>query len=68
MIQPSAQDAPLWNITYTYDRPSPAGPYKGHATVRNPYDVGDTFHALFGRATITACRTARLVTERREHR
>jgi len=45
-----------YQVTYTYDNPSPAGPYKGRWTVDRRYQRGEGINAPFGRATVKSCR------------
>lgn len=46
-------------ITYTYDNPSGAGPFKGKAVVDSKYSKGDNYYGPFGAATIRSCRAIR---------
>ena len=46
----------MYRITYTYDNPHGAGPFKGKATVGDKYSKGDTYYGPFGAATIVSCR------------
>lgn len=45
-----------YKVTYTYDNPSCAGPYKGSTTSDVPYKRGDNIRAAFGAATVKSCR------------
>ena len=42
-----------WRISYTYDNPSNAGPFRGRDTVKGDKPVkGDSHYGIFGMATI----------------
>lgn len=49
-----------WHITYTYDNPHGAGPFKGKAVVfhHTKPEKGELYYAPFGRATIKSVRKA----------
>ena len=46
----------MYKISYTYDNPHGAGPYKGKTTSDVKYSKGDSIAAVFGRATVVSCR------------
>jgi len=42
-----------WRVSYVYDNPSPAGPFKGRTTVTGDKPTkGNGIYAIFGMATI----------------
>lgn len=49
-----------FKVTYTYDEPSPAGPFKGSMTADRRYKRGDSVWAVFGRATVKSCREVKI--------
>lgn len=44
-----------YKITYTYDNPSGAGPFKGKAVVDEKLAKGDSYYGPFGAATVVSC-------------
>lgn len=46
----------MFKVTYTYDSPSNAGPFKGHTITQTKFNKGDYIQAPFGRATVVSCR------------
>lgn len=46
----------MFKVTYTYDNPSSAGPFKGSTTTATKFNRGDYIQAPFGRATVVSCR------------
>lgn len=46
----------MYKVTYTYDNPSAAGPFKGSMRIDYKVSKGDTIFAPFGRATVVSCR------------
>lgn len=46
----------LYIVSYKYDRPSPAGPFRGRTEVPVRLAKGDSFRAVFGMATVVSCR------------
>lgn len=49
----------MYRVTYTYDSPSGAGPFKGRMSVSTQYRKGDSIAAPFGRATVVSCRAVK---------
>jgi len=49
----------MFKITYTYDNPHGAGPFKGRATVPTKYARGDSYYGPFGTATVVSCRAVK---------
>lgn len=47
---------PRYRVTYTYLRPSSAGPFEGRAEVGEKYRRGDEIPAIFGMARVKSCR------------
>jgi hypothetical protein len=45
----------MYKVSYTYDNPSGAGPFKGSAIVGSKQIKGEGWYGPFGHATITAC-------------
>ncbi len=50
----------MYKVTYTYDNPSGAGPFKGSMKVNEKYSKGDSIYAIFGRATVVSCRLVKV--------
>jgi hypothetical protein len=48
-----------YKVSYTYDNPSGAGPFKGKMTIDYKVIKGDTIFAYFGRATVVSCRVVK---------
>jgi hypothetical protein len=46
-------------VTYKYEDPSSAGPFRGRMTFNTKMDKGDTVWGPFGRATVVSCRQLR---------
>lgn len=46
----------MYSVSYIYDNPSPAGPFKGKITLAYKVAKGDSIWATFGRATVKSCR------------
>lgn len=46
----------IYTVTYTYDNPSGAGPFKGRMDTKAPSKRGDSIMAPFGWATVKSCR------------
>jgi len=46
----------MFKVSYTYDNPSMAGPFKGSMVMDTKYSKGDTIRAPFGSATVKSCR------------
>ena len=48
-----------FKITYEYDNPCSAGPFKGKAMVKTKMKKGDSFYGPFGAATVKTCSKVR---------
>ena len=48
-------DLKMYKITYTYDNPGGAGPFKGRAVANSKHSKGDSYYGPFGRATVATC-------------
>lgn len=46
----------MYRVTYTYDSPSNAGPFKGRMLTDTKHAKGDSIRAPFGMATVVSCR------------
>lgn len=49
----------MYKVTYTYDNPSNAGPFRGSMIVGTKYMKGDHIAAIMGGATVVSCRVVR---------
>lgn len=47
---------PKYKVSYIYDNPGRAGPFKGTAIETRKYTKGDMIWAVMGRATVKSCR------------
>ena len=45
----------MYNVKYTYDNPSSAGPFKGKGQASIKYEKGEGYYGPFGHATVTSC-------------
>lgn len=45
-----------WLVTYVYDNPPPAGPFRGRIESDSKLKRGDSVRGLFGAATVKSCR------------
>ena len=45
----------MFKISYVYDNPSNAGPFKGKAIVSVKYAKFDSYYGPFGIATVISC-------------
>ena len=48
-----------YSVSYTYDSPGPAGPFKGQMVTDRKYVRGDSIRAAFGGATVKSCRVVK---------
>lgn len=46
----------MYKVSYVYDNPCGAGPFKGKTVTDVKYSKGDTIFAVMGRATVVSCR------------
>lgn len=44
-----------FKVSYRYDEPRRAGPFKGRQEVTDKMAKGDMIYGPFGRATVTSC-------------
>jgi hypothetical protein len=49
----------MYKVSYTYDNPHGAGPFKGSMIVNEKYSKGDSIYAVMGRATVVSCRAVK---------